>query len=157
MKNTDNSTKQETQQSLNEEIVISEENNSDNNTTDNTNLKNYVEIDMPMLVGMINTDVIFSFDLRGYIAEQLVEQDIEGTTFNINIIKYLSDRSVDIQGNYTIYGTGRVTRQTPSENSKIKIFYDGDGNVSLGEDIKVFCDDATENSTTMELTINKAY
>lgn len=157
MKNTDNSTKQETQQSLNEEIVISEENNSDNNTTDNTNLKNYVEIDMPILVGMINTDVIFSFDLRGYIAEQLVEQDIEGTTFNINIIKYLSDRSVDIQGNYTIYGTGRVTRQTPSENSKIKIFYDGDGNVSLGEDIKVFCDDATENSTTMELTINKAY
>jgi len=157
MKNTDNSTNQETEQSLNEEIVIDEENNNENNNNDDTNLKNYVEIDMPPLVGMINTDVIFSFDLREYIAEQLVEQDIEGTTFNINVIKYLSDGSIDIQGNYTIYGTGRVTRQTPSEESKIKIFYDGDGNVSLGEHIKVFCDDATENSTTMELTINKAY
>ncbi len=125
--------------------------------TENIDLdsNNYIEIDMPDFIGKTNTEMIFRYNLKEYIVEKLYEQDLEGTTFNLDILKYLDEGTAEIQGNFTLYGTGKVTKQSPSENSTIKIFYDGDGNVKLGEDIKVFCDKATEKSETTELEINR--
>ena len=134
-----------------------QETNPSTQKTENIELdsNNYIEIDMPDFIGKTNTEMIFRYNLKEYIVEKLYEQDLEGTTFNLDILKYLDEGTAEIQGKFTLYGMGKVTRQSPSENSTIKIFYDGDGNVKLGEDIKVFCDKATEKSETTELEINR--
>lgn len=134
-----------------------QETNPSTQETENIELdsNNYIEIDMPDFIGKTNTEMIFRYNLKEYIVEKLYEQDLEGTTFNLDILKYLDEGTAEIQGNFTLYGTGKVTKQSPSENSTIKIFYDGDGNVKLGEDIKVFCGQATENSEITKLQIKR--
>lgn len=132
---------------------VTEEENTASIQTGSEN--SYIIIDVPNFIGKTNTDMIFRYDLRKYIVEKLYNQDLEGTTFNINILKYLDEGSAEIQGNFILYGTGKVTKQIPGEDCVMKIFYDGDGNVKLGQDIKVFCGDATENSEKTILEINK--
>lgn len=100
---------------------------------------NYIEIEMPNLVGKGYMDILYRYNLKENILNQLYEKDIEGTTFNLNTLKYIGDGSILINGSYVIEGYGyEVEKQTPLAGSKIKLFNDGEGNVSLGEDIHLY-------------------
>lgn len=130
-----NNTEQENNSSLNnnnpEEI--------NNDTTFSGDLINYIEIEMPNLVGKTYMDVIYRYNLKDDILEQLLDKDLEGTTYNINTIKYLGDGSIYLNGFYIIEGYGyEVESQTPAAGTKIKLLNDGEGNVSLEEDIYLY-------------------
>lgn len=100
---------------------------------------NYIEIEMPNLVGKGYMDILYRYNLKENILNQLYEKDIEGTTFNLNTLKYIGDGSIFINGSYVIEGYGyEVEKQTPQAGSKIKLFNDGEGNVSLGENIHLY-------------------
>lgn len=94
---------------------------------------------MPNLVGKTYNDIVNEYNLKDEILEQLIEKDLEGTTYNLNTLKYLGDGSICIKGSYIIEGYGaEVESQKPAAGTKIKILNDGEGNVSLAEDIYLY-------------------
>jgi len=122
--------------------IFEEENNVTEgiqNYTISSNAINYIEIEMPNLIGKQYMDIIYNYNLKENILNQLYEKDLEGTTFNLNALKYIGDGSIFINGSYIIEGYGyEVEKQTPEAGSKIKIFNDGEGNVHLGENIYLY-------------------
>lgn len=94
---------------------------------------------MPNLIGKTFKDVVYNYNLKDTILEQLWQKDLEGTTYNLNTLKYLKDGSICINGSYIIEGYGyEVESQKPAAGSKIKLLNDGDGNISLEEDIYLY-------------------
>ncbi len=133
------------------ENISSDKQNMTNNN-DNSEIKeeisnittinriNYVEVEMPNLIGKSYFDIYYaSYDLKDKIIEQLIAKDLEGTTFDINTLKYMSEGSINLNGYYVIYGYGyEVEKQIPEAGSKIKVIYDGEGNMKLEKDIYVY-------------------
>lgn len=119
----------------------------------NPNLIDYIEIDMPNFIDKSYTSVIYDYNLTDYIVEQLYEHGIEGTTFSSKHMKWISDNSISIEGNFYLYGYGIIKKQEPNANGKLKV-YCKDGTISLGQDIKVYGDHYSNTDKPQQLYIN---
>lgn len=123
------------------------------NGLENPNLIDYIEIDMPNFIDKSYTSVIYDYNLTDYIVEQLYEHGIEGTTFSSKHMKWISDNSISIEGNFYLYGYGIIKKQEPNANGKLKVFCK-DGTISLGQDIKVYGDYSSNTDKPQQLYIN---